>query len=192
MGELLFVRHTETACTLAGRFCGDCETELTDDGLDAARQLGARWRGPVLALRTAPARRARQTAEALAAALAVPCAVDERLAETRFGAWEGRSPAEVDGTAEYRAWVQDPVLYAPPGGEAGVEVLARALAAVRDMLATWPGGRVAVVSHKHVIRLLVAYAAGLPLRRYRSDVPLPPGAVVTLVGGPDGLRVTGP
>jgi broad specificity phosphatase PhoE len=140
--------------------------------------------GTVRRVVTSPATRATQTA----ARLVTPNAVvqDMRLAEMRFGAWEGRRVRDLATTGRYQSWARDPVLFRAPDGEAGAVVLARALAALIGYGTA--GGLVAVVSHKHLIRLVTAYAAGLPLGRYR-EISAPVSSVTRIGVGPSGLSL---
>jgi probable phosphoglycerate mutase len=190
---LLLIRHGETACSRQGRFCGACDQPLTAAGVQAVRALAGRLAhllaGQARALLTSPATRATQTAELLSARLGLPYGLDGRLAEMRFGAWEGRQISSLAGVTGYESWVADPVLFAPPGGEPGAAVLARALAAVRELAERHPDGLALVVSHKHLIRLVVAHARGLPLRGYRSSVAVPHASVTVLRFDSRGLAV---
>ena len=179
--DLLLVRHGETPCSRAGRFCGTCGAGLIPEGARAVERLAGQLAGEALtAVVSSPARRAVETAEVLNRQLALPQGSEPRFAEMRFGDWEGLPVASLAGLAAFESWARDPVLFAPPGGESGAAVLARALAGVRALAERYPGGRVLVVSHKHVIRLVTAYALGLPLRAYRQAVPAPVGSVTAL------------
>lgn len=165
-GDVLLIRHGQTRCTIEGRFCGAHECELTEVGRQMARRLGQH---PALdgveTVLSSPARRAFQTAEAIAERLGVPVAMDERLRELPFGQWERRLPSAVSVDL-HRRWERDPALFAPPGGETGLEVMARAVAAVRDAALSAP--RVAVVTHKAPVRLVLSFFLGLPPSRYRE------------------------
>ncbi|MDF5751645.1 histidine phosphatase family protein [Spongiactinospora sp. TRM90649] len=191
--ELLLVRHAETPCARRRVFCGDCDTPLTDGGTEAAGRLAAALGdgrfGAVDAVVSSPAVRGALTSGPIADRLGLKARTDPRWAELRFGDWEGLVTASV----EQGAWADDPVTVAPPGGEPGAAVLARTVAAVRDLADAHPGGRVVVVSHAHVIRLLLAHAGDLPLRAYRAGVTVPPGSLSVLRYGERGLRLaTGP
>jgi probable phosphoglycerate mutase len=187
--DLLLVRHAETACVLRGAFCGDCDTPLTEQGAQTAGRvaaaLGEGHFGTVDVLVSSPAVRSVQTAQAIIERLGLPLRLDPRWAELRFGRWEGLTANSVDR----RAWSNDPVTIAPPGGEPGAAVLARAVSGLHDLAVAHPGGRVVVVSHKHVIRLLLAHAGDVPLRAYRAKVPAPPGSLSVLQLNDQGLRV---
>jgi probable phosphoglycerate mutase len=65
-----------------------------------------------------------------------PIAVDG-LREISHGHWEGlrRKDVEERFAAEYAMWEQDPFTYAPSGGKSGLAVLARALPALRAIIA---------------------------------------------------------
>jgi broad specificity phosphatase PhoE len=178
--RVVLIRHGQTACTRQGRFCGDHDGELTRTGRQMARRTAEH---PALAGVTrvvaSPARRALGSAEALAAGLGLPVAVDDRLRELSFGEWEDRLPSELGDLHPLGRWQQDPALFAPPGGESGLQVLARAVAAVRD--AAERDRVVAIVTHKAPIRLVLAFFLGFPPSRYREIGNIGVGSVTELV-----------
>jgi probable phosphoglycerate mutase len=146
------------------RFSGSSDPELTARGRAqadaAARRLAALG---VTAVVTSPRRRARQTAEAVAAACGAAVHVDDDLAETDFGAWEGRTLAEIrdaDGAA-LRRWLADPDV-APPGGESFTATFARVQRARDRVVAAHPGAVVAVVAHVTPIKALIRQALDAP------------------------------
>jgi len=103
----------------------------------------------VRAVVTSPLARCRRLAEAIAAARRLPLAVDARIAEMDFGAWEGRPWAALP-RAELDAWAADFRDARPHGGES-VAMLERRVAAA---LAETPPGSPPVlwVSHMGVAR----------------------------------------
>lgn len=115
--------------------------------------------------------------------------VDDRLRELRFGDWENLLPAEVPEPVEHKRWERDPAYFSPPGGETGLEVMARSVAAVRDAM---HGQRtVAVVTHKAPIRLVAAFLLGLPPSRYRDLGCVTVGSVSWLTVTPGGTTLHG-
>lgn len=94
----------------------------------------------------------------LARELGVPVALDARLAEMDFGAWEMRSWDAIP-RAEVDAWAANLLHYRPGGGESVLDV-ARRVAAFRDELrqARHPGAL--LVCHAGTMRLLSALHAG--------------------------------
>jgi broad specificity phosphatase PhoE len=162
--RLLLVRHAPTAATRAARFPVD--EPLDERGRVAAAARGAALPGSFEAL-TSPALRCRQTAEA--AGLSAP-SVEPALAECDFGAWAGRSLAEVQAaepeTAE--AWMLDPQAR-PHGGESLATFAAR-VSAWLDSQAQLDGRAVAV-THAGVVKAAVIHALDGPLHAlWRIDV----------------------
>jgi broad specificity phosphatase PhoE len=179
---ILLLRHGQTACTVRALFCGRCNEVLNERGVlmatAAGRALAHRGVRRVL---SSPSPRSQQTAHVLAEQVGLrSIETDPRLRETAFGDWEGLPVGAVSGTDAYRRWVADPVLHAPPGGESGAEVLARMLGCLAATARSSAPGPVAVVSHKGPIRLALAHGLGVPLARYRTDVPAPVGSIATL------------
>ena len=105
---LLLVRHGQSEANAAGLLLGRADSPLTALGrrqADARRRR--RWRArPVLPCRllTSPLRRARETAEAIAAAIGeVPggggrpeIEVDERFVELDYGELDGTAPGDLE------------------------------------------------------------------------------------------------
>ena len=158
------------------RFAGRGDIPLTDLGLEQAAVAAARLarRGDIDRVLTSPLLRARQTASAVADAASVPLAVDDGLAETDFGSWEGMSFAEVMARwpDEMTAWMADPGA-APPGGESFAAVAIRVNAALDRLLDAHQGETVVVVSHVTPIKTLVCRALLAPsqaLFRMHLDV----------------------
>jgi phosphomannomutase len=180
-GDLLLIRHGQTPCVIVNRFCGTHESVLTPEG---ERMVGYLASHPSLdgidRLVSSPQWRAIQTAEVIAASRPVTVEVERRVREASFGGWENRLPSEFDEAdiQAHRRWEYDPALYSPPGGESGLEVMARAVAAVRDLLRD--GGKVAIVSHKAPIRLIICFFLGLSPSRYRDIGNVSVGSVSRL------------
>jgi probable phosphoglycerate mutase len=101
------------------------------------------------------------------------------LREISHGHWEKLTRAEVEEQFpdEAAAWEEDPFTYAPPQGESGLEVTARALPALLDIVRSHPGKTVLVVSHKATIRLLLSSLLGFDPRRYRDNLDQSPAAL---------------
>ncbi|GAA2717694.1 hypothetical protein GCM10010429_41230 [Micromonospora olivasterospora] len=118
----------------------------------------------VAAVVSSPLSRCTATAEAIAGALGgIPVRRMDDLIECDFGAWEGRTFAEVrEGwPGELDAWLAS-TRVAPPDGESFTEVGARAGRAADALLRAYPGETVVVVSHVSPIKLVLrdALAAG--------------------------------
>lgn len=159
---IVLVRHGETAPNRRGAALGRADVALTDRGRAQAQAVAAALArtlgdGPV-AVRTSPLRRARQTAEAIAARLGVPVTEDDRLVELDYGDWDTRDWAALPPEALAR-WRADPT-FAPPGGES-LTAVARRMAGFCAEALEAPADRppaVVAVSHVSPIKAAVAWA----------------------------------
>jgi broad specificity phosphatase PhoE len=161
MTEIVFVRHARTSWS-GRRYCGRSDPALDAAGRRAAEAL-ADALAPTLArdvlIISSPARRARQTADALATAAAVDhVEVDERWWEVDCGAAEGRTFDElVTIEPELAAALANGETQIDwPGGETSAEFAARIEAAWTSLLAR--DRPAVVVSHAGALRHAIALA----------------------------------
>jgi len=178
---LYLVRHGQTDWNVEPARCqGWADVPLNEDGREQARTeartLAGRGIGLIV---TSHLLRARQTAEIIRAELAamepstaatvrpglpeldrVPLLVDERLAETRRGDWEGRRFVDIirADPQTWRSYREHPESFRFPGGESLAEHQRRVLAAVRDTVAD--GRTAALVTHGGSIRLVRVFLEG--------------------------------
>lgn len=174
MTEIWLVRHGETEWNREHRFMGQRDIPLNAEGLRQAAELAAGLKGQRFdALVSSDLLRARQTAEALAAALGLPLRLDARLREVQLGAWQGEVHAEIQARfpAQWAERYASPPDFRPPGGETIAEMAARACAAVDELAAAYPRGRVLLVSHGILLAALICRARGLPLAQIYEQNP---------------------
>jgi broad specificity phosphatase PhoE len=172
--RLLVWRHGRTAWNATGRFQGQLDPPLDDEGrAQAARtapHLAAELRGQDVVVVSSDLRRAVDTGAALASLLGLPIRIDERLREHGLGSWEGltRDEVETRHPGQYADWLAGrPV--PGRGGEAQADVAARAMAAVRDL----PAASTAVlVTHGGTAGRLVEALLGLGPNQRRVFGPL--------------------
>jgi alpha-ribazole phosphatase len=158
---LELLRHGETE--QGGGLRGSLDDALTATGW-AQLRAAVQQAGPWDRLISSPLQRCARFAEELAEQRGLPLSLDPALQELHFGAWEGRSAAELmvsDADALGRFWT-DPYAFTPPGGEPLVEFEARVLDAVQRLELNHAGERLLLVTHGGVMRLLLAGARGLP------------------------------
>jgi len=171
----VLLRHGQTPMSVQKRYAGRSDVPLTDLGVQQAAAAAKRLASAGLdVIVTSPLERAVRTAEEVAAASGAPVVADEGFRETDFGAWEGRTFAEVRERwpAEMTAWLADPAV-APPGGESFAEVSERVTAALNRVLAARERQAILIVSHVTPIKMLVAAALLAPpaaLYRMHLDV----------------------
>jgi broad specificity phosphatase PhoE len=154
---IILVRHGRTDVNARGLLLGRLDPPLDATGERQAKAVAAALsslRDPRVV--TSPLRRAVQTAEAVAAGLAVAPTVDDRWIELDYGDWDGLPLAEVPEST-WRAW-RDDLALRPPGGETLRELAARVRAALAEMAEEAAGRDVVVVSHVSPIKAAVAWA----------------------------------
>jgi ribonuclease H / adenosylcobalamin/alpha-ribazole phosphatase len=158
------LRHGETPLSTERRFSGRGDPELTDKGLAQARAAAARFTAhDVTAVVSSPLRRAAQTASAVAATVGGAVVIDDDLAETDFGDWEGHTWAEIQEhwPEALARWLADPAA-APPGGESFTAVFARVARARERLSAAYSSGTIIVVSHVTPIKAMLRDALEAP------------------------------
>src|SRR5688500_12459146 len=98
MTTLYLLRHGETEWNREGnRYCGRTDVPLSPVGREQARLVAAVLRDvPFAAVCCSTLRRSRETAEIIAAGRDLPVVADPRLMERNFGAWEGKTPVEIE------------------------------------------------------------------------------------------------
>ena len=152
--SLILIRHAPSDA--GGRLAGRSDPAARLPGTEAltrARAALAALGAAEARLVTSPARRCRETVAALLPGR--EAALDPRLWEQDFGAWEGLLPEELPdlgplGRAEIAA-------HRAPGGESFLDLWARVTPALEGLT---QGGMVVVVAHAGTIRAALGLALG--------------------------------
>jgi probable phosphoglycerate mutase len=150
------VRHGQTASSARMAYSGRADIPLTDVGREQAQQVARRLADAgVDAVISSPLIRARDTAQAIAAATGAALRVDERLTEVDYGPFEGldRAAARERIGAPFDAWRADPFGAPVPGMEPLPDALGRARAATADALAAH--AHPVIVAHQGTLRLVL-------------------------------------
>jgi broad specificity phosphatase PhoE len=184
--ELLLVRHGETDWNRDGRWQGHSDTRLNDVGLQQAARLAGDLDG-VDVVYSSDLARAQETAAIVAQRLGLPVRLDERLRERSFGAWEGKTAAEIevefgDAHARWLAGEGPGAADAEPFGE----FAARVQGFLADVLTRHPDETVLVVAHGGSIRVIHALARGLDYVRDHRSIPGVPNCTVARYAAREG------
>src|SRR5262245_45886181 len=178
--RVLLIRHGATTLTAEDRFAGSTDVDLSQEGRAQAQRLSERLAGEQLAaVYASPLRRTTDTAAIVGAPHRLTPSPRDGLREIGHGRWEGLTRKEVETRfpEEYATWEADPFTFAPEGGESGLSVLARALPVLREIVVRHAGERVAVVSHKATIRLVLCSLLGIDARGYRDRLDQSPASL---------------
>jgi broad specificity phosphatase PhoE len=152
--ELWLIRHGETEWSLSGAHTSRTDIPLTERGRERATAMRdyLHQRDFTLVL-TSPLQRAQETCRI--AGYADVAQVDDNLREWNYGEYEGRTTAEIRKEMPgWSIWESN-----PKDGETLSQVTVRAQQVIDRALAA--GGRVALFSHAHFLRILAASWIGL-------------------------------
>jgi len=157
-----FIRHGEPVG--GRRYRGSTDDPLSETGWAQMRQAVEAQR-PWQQIVSSPLRRCAEFAQALGEQCRIPVAIDERLAELGYGAWEGKTSAQIEAAEpgailRYR---RDPLHCRPAGAEDLDAFVARNRAAWAEILARHAGQHTLVVAHTGIIRMALARVLNIPL-----------------------------
>ncbi|OBI36733.1 histidine phosphatase [Mycobacterium sp. E1386] len=174
--RLIMLRHGQTEFNAGSRMQGQLDSQLSELGraqaIAAAEVLGKLQ--PLLIV-SSDLHRAYDTAIRLGERTGLPIRVDPRLRETHLGDWQGLTHTEVDMQAPGArlAWRED-ATWAPHGGESRVDVAARSVPLVTELVCgepEWGGPQhadrpVVLVAHGGLIAALSAALLRLPVANW--------------------------
>mgnify|MGYP001057629363 CR=1 FL=1 len=187
MTTFFLARHGETQWHADHRYAGVSDVALTRHGLGQAAALGA-WAvdAGLDAILASPLDRAMRSAAPSVETTGLPLRIDARLVEIDFGVGEGLTPAELEERypREWAAFREAPATNALPGGERGRDGIARALAVLDELHEQLPDGRVLIVAHATLLRLLLCELAGIDPDGYRDLFPVLGNCTVTTIAYP--------
>jgi len=189
---VFLIRHGETPLTPLKKFSGDgpLNPQLTEVGLAQAELVAAAVAklDPEIIL-ASPLNRTKQTAAALARATGLAVNYDDAWLECSFGIWDGLSIDEVKEKypVDYHSWLCS-TGFAPPQGESYDALAVRIDEALEQIVAMYPGQRVAVITHNGAVKTAAKLAIGAPADSI-FHIDISPCSITTISIWPsDGLR----
>ena len=193
--RILAIRHGETAWNVDTRLQGHLDIPLNDVGLRQAQHLAQALvqRDAIDAIYASDLSRAHTTAQAIAQATGQTVSTHPGLRERHFGAFQGRTFAEIEVELPEHAWhwrKRTPDWSPPEGGESLIDLRERIVATVDELAARHPGQQVVMVAHGGVLDILYRAATRLELQAPRTWA-LTNTAVNRLLWTPYGLSLVG-
>ncbi|MCB1958374.1 MAG: histidine phosphatase family protein, partial [Rhodocyclaceae bacterium] len=152
--RICLVRHGETAWNAERRLQGHSDIPLNAVGEDQARATARQLTEQRFdAIYTSDLRRARQTAQACAAALGLREIAEPALRERHFGFFQGLTydEARLRHPGAYHLFETRDTAYAFEGGESLATFYQRVVAAITALADRHPGGQLLVVAHGGVL-----------------------------------------
>lgn len=167
MTIIILIRHGETLGNREGFFRGQKDFPLNENGMLQAQALAEElgtWK--IDAIYSSPLSRAAQTASPLAQAKGLAVIDEPAFTDIHLGNWEGRSKREVELEEPelWKMWISQPERLKREGAETLAEVQERSYGGLQRIVQD-QGERtrtIAVVSHRAVLKALIARCLGLP------------------------------
>ncbi len=168
MGEttVYIIRHGECDGNRDKRIRGCVDFPLNENGLKQARALAARLKGAgISAVVTSPLARALETARILGEAVGAEPVVKEGFRNICFGEWENRLQSDImrEFPEAWRTWTTRPEELRVAGAESLFDVRERSLRELENTVAEYEGRTIALVSHRALIKPMLAGALGVAL-----------------------------
>lgn len=151
----VLIRHGQTQGNAEHRYIG-CRTDepLCEQGVAALR--GKKY-PPVQRVFVSPMRRCIETAQVLYPG--VPVEIIRDFRECDFGDFENRNYAELDGRADYQAWIDSGGEMPFPHGESRAEFALRCVRAFEELRGGNVRGDCAIVAHGGTIMAIMEHCA---------------------------------
>lgn len=167
--ELILVRHGETIWNREGRVQGFSDMDLSDVGVQQARQLALSLKDAlILSIYASPLIRAQKTARIINEHHHVPLHIEPGLMEMDQGDFEGLTFQELLACEKgfLQKWMSDPASVQMPNGESFIELQGRAWKVIEGIVAR--SGSALVVSHNFTIAAILCKIKGVSLSQFRK------------------------
>ena len=162
---IYLIRHGECAGNREGLFRGRYDFLLNEVGIEQARSLAGELKGVHFdAVYSSPLSRALETAKAICEGREIEPIVEQGFNNIHLGAWEGKPKKEIAEKfpKEFRLWRTEPEKLRMAGAETLEKVQARAVKALARITEERMGEGFAVLTHRAVIKPLIAGILGIP------------------------------
>jgi 2,3-bisphosphoglycerate-dependent phosphoglycerate mutase len=192
--RIIAVRHGQTAWNADARVQGRLDIDLNNVGRWQAERVAAALADETLhAIYSSDLARARDTAMPLAQQLGLPVNLEEGLRERGFGAFEGKTFAQIEAEQPdgARRWRERDLHFRPGGhGESLTALYERVVSTVSRLAQAHAGQHIAVFAHGGVMDMLYRAASRIPLEAPRTW-QLPNTAINRLLYNGEGFALVG-
>lgn len=169
---------------------GGTDHPLSDAGWQMMQDSVDKNHADWSAIVSSPMLRCRVFSEELASQLKIPLDIKENLREAGYGAWEGRTPADIKASSEeeYWAFFNDPVNCRPANAEPLEVFTARINTVLQKVLVEYQGQHILLVSHLAVTRAIIGTILGMPLASQQL-IDMPFAGMLRIINDRKGLRL---
>lgn len=164
--RIYLIRHGQVEGHEERRYNGQTDVALTDLGVEQYHQLKDRLGDSrISACYSSDLTRCRTGAEIICGQFAIQPVFRPELRELNIGIWEGLTWQEIQSRwpEEWQARLNDLVNYRVPRGENLLDVDARVMPVVREVVERHRGQEILLVGHGGVNRVILLHAIGAPL-----------------------------
>ncbi len=193
MLELILIRHGETEWNKKEVFRGRANVALNKTGIKQAEAVAKYLSAEKIdIIYSSPLKRALKTAQAIARYQKLRVNKSEGLTDFDYGEWQGLTVAEVNQKylGLYQDWLDTPEQLRVPGGESLESVARRAMPFIQDAVTRQREGKIALVSHRVVLKVLICGFLCLDNSHFWS-IKLDNGAITRFVFDGDRTILTG-
>jgi len=164
--RIYLIRHGQVAGHETPSYNGHADTPLTEFGISQYHQLQERLADAgITACYSSDLSRCAGGAGIICAPLGITPVLKPQLRELNIGIWEGMTWAEIIARypQQWQARLDDIVNYRVPAGENLLDLAARALPALEEIVRSHRSENVLIVGHGGMNRVLLLNAIGAPL-----------------------------
>jgi alpha-ribazole phosphatase len=164
--RIYLIRHGQVAGHDQPRYNGQADVGLTDMGLEQYHLLKERLAGkPISACYSSDLSRCAIGADIICGRFGIEPVRRPELRELNIGVWEGLTWQEIAQRwpMEWQARLNDLVNYRVPQGENLLDVEARVMPVIAEIVERHTGQEILVVGHGGVNRIVLLSAIGAPL-----------------------------
>lgn len=167
MTKIILIRHGQTNWNLTGKYQGHADVELTNKGIEQAKQAAERlYNEKIVAVYSSDLSRAAKTASCIAYDRNLVVTTLPELREISFGDWEGLTFDQIKERwpEEFAKMFSRPDIVKIPNGETVPMVANRIVKTICKLADTHNDKTIAVVSHGMAIRCALAHFLHVPLQ----------------------------
>jgi alpha-ribazole phosphatase len=164
--RIYLIRHGQVVGHETPGYNGHTDVALTEYGIAQYHQLKERLAGSgITACYTSDLTRCVTGARIIGAELGIEPVLKRELRELNIGVWEGMTWSDIMARypGQWQSRLADLVNYRVPGGENLMDLAARAVPAVQDIVRSHRGESVLIVGHGGTNRIIILDAIGAPL-----------------------------
>jgi probable phosphoglycerate mutase len=158
------IRHGKTDWNAEKRIMGQNPLPLSEHGREQVKLLASALKGEgIKTIYTSAVARAKETASILAWEWMAEVIEEPRLNESPFEKWVGKTHEELRGDPDFKLYHTAPTKSRFSADEGMADIQRRALEAVARIVEEAKSEKVALVSHRDVIKPIVVHYLGLDL-----------------------------